>query len=573
MQRNPRDQLRTKAAPAGFNPASLLPGVADEEQMLEVIISHAVRSWVDSHPRSGIQQSDIAPPPQVFPFLPRRTQTLGLPILSLDEGSVAGNIAVIKAYCKFLGIDTEAISEERMLIIVADAFTILHLRSGQARRLYDRSKTPALDKMQGIQLWSALFHLQYFQNGTVANQSQISARVLCDKVGMKNLCSGNTDFHEADAFIKILFAALVDAILTPALGEQVSMDADGGGDTNADDPEQPFVDIPVDTVVSKARALLKNLLHGDAESVALRHGDEDKADLFFLQGREMLRDAAIYLELKDSVKKGDPGRLLVAAKFTVPRFAATGHHRYVSEVLEMLHQVRHELPPALATTMMSASLVNHSGRSDTWLPADLDIEHQVNELKNVFKVTASSDAVRNGHIGQIINILREQRLRWYHAVGISSRNSKHSERSTHRSIQLLSRHVIEQAVFQWTSGRRCQAYELNRGDDVRRRKKMNERSPKQAKGLATDFHVYGFARLVGGGGQAGMLSDWMSRRGRDMGKETEATSTNDATMAAQPDELEEADNLKDLLDDSYFPEVDVDALMGGFVMLEDEENM
>ncbi|CAD6930566.1 unnamed protein product [Tilletia controversa] len=102
---------------------------------------------------------------------------------------------------------------------------------------------------------------------------------------------------------------------------------------------------------------------------------------------------------------------------------------------------------------------------------------------------------------------------------------------------------------------------------------MNERSPKQAKGLATDFHVYGFARLVGGGGQAGMLSDWMSRRGRDMGKETEATSTNDATMAAQPDELEEADNLKDLLDDSYFPEVDVDALMGGFVMLEDEENM
>ncbi|CAD6953571.1 unnamed protein product, partial [Tilletia controversa] len=161
MQRNPRDQLRTKAAPAGFNPASLLPGVADEKQMLEVIISHAVRSWVDSHPRSGIQQSDIAPPPQVFPFLPRRTQTLGLPILSLDEGSVAGNIAVIKAYCKFLGIDTEAISEERMLIIVADAFTILHLRSGQARRLYDRSKTPALDKMQGIQLWSALFHLQY----------------------------------------------------------------------------------------------------------------------------------------------------------------------------------------------------------------------------------------------------------------------------------------------------------------------------------------------------------------------------------------------------------------------------
>ncbi|CAD6985801.1 unnamed protein product, partial [Tilletia controversa] len=213
MQRNPRDQLRTKAAPAGFNPASLLPGVADEKQMLEVIISHAVRSWVDSHPRSGIQQSDIAPPPQVFPFLPRRTQTLGLPILSLDEGSVAGNIAVIKAYCKFLGIDTEAISEERMLIIVADAFTILHLRSGQARRLYDRSKTPALDKMQGIQLWSALFHLQYtFQkyfldahSGTVANQSQISARVLCDKVGMKNLCSGNTDFHEADAFIKILF--------------------------------------------------------------------------------------------------------------------------------------------------------------------------------------------------------------------------------------------------------------------------------------------------------------------------------------------------------------------------------
>ncbi|CAD6950332.1 unnamed protein product [Tilletia controversa] len=375
MKRSLYDDARAKVKLDDIKLSQFFPGRAEEEHFLEVVVSHAIRAWVDLHDDSGVDTSKIRQPPQVLPFLPQRTQTMGLPVLNEDEGSVSGNIAVIYAYLKFLGIDDDARCGTHNLPVVADALTVGHVRSALARRVHDKSTNPKIDQLQFLQPMAAFFHLQYnFQKywidahaGTAQHQSKISARVLCDRVGMKNLCTGGTDFHDMDAFLKMLFAALVDAKVTPVLR------AAGHGES--------------------------------AETKALDHGDPEDADLLCLHTREMFRDTAIYLELRDAVKTGDPGRVMAASKFTVPRFAATGHHRYSSEVLDMLVQVRFELPPALVTTILCATLVNHAGKKDSWFAADLDIEHQVNELKNIFKVTGGSDAVARGHIGQIITPL------------------------------------------------------------------------------------------------------------------------------------------------------------------------
>ncbi|KAE8256236.1 hypothetical protein A4X13_0g2782 [Tilletia indica] len=553
MKRFLFDEARAKVKVDDIKLSELFAGRAEEEHLLEAVVSHAARTWTLLHEDSGVEATKLPQPPQILPFLPARTHTMGLPVLNEDEGSVAGNIAVIYAYLKFLGIDDDDRCGSHVLPVVADALTVSHLRSALARRVYDKSTKPNIDQLQFLQPMTAFFHLQYnFQRywldahaGTAHNQSKISARILCDRVGMKTLCTGGTDFHDMDAFLKMLFAALVDARVTPAL-RAAGHDTEGAG----------FGNLSCEELVDTIRRTLGPMLRGSAETTALDHGDPDNADLLFLQTCEMFRDTAIYLELRDAVKTGDPGRVLAVAKFTVPRFAATGHHRYSSEVLDMLVLARYELPPAMVTTMLCGTLINHAGKKDSWFAADLDIEHQVNELKNIFKVTSGNDAVTRGHIGQIITSLRRQRARWYRAVGVTSRDNKHTMRSMRKSVEILVRDFVDRKVFDWTSGRASKAYELHRGDEVRRRKLGGERNAKQAKGVATDFHTYGYARLSGT--EAVSFANWRARRFRDTGKGRDA-------MVLPTDGVDDLDTATTTI--TY----DIEDAMDDFVALIDDE--
>ncbi|KAL9932548.1 hypothetical protein V8E36_008665 [Tilletia maclaganii] len=540
--RSTRDELRAQPSSKELKPDLYLPGRPEEEHIAEVLLSHALRSWVEMNPGCGVKLPDVKQPPQVLPMLPVKTAMLGLPVLNLDEGSVAGNIAVVTEYMDFLGIRTEDFCGSHILPIVADAFTVSHLRSAMSRRALDASTTPKFDQLQFLQPWAALFHLQYafakaFLNahsGTSANQSPVSARILCNKIGLKGLCSGNCDFYKTDVYIKTLFAAMVDALLTPALRKRLNK------------PEgAQFTNLSVETLTRVGRTALSGFVCGSAESIALEHGGEDKADLLYLHGRAQLMDAALFIELRDSVKCGDLGRTLIAIKCILPRFAATGHNKYSLEVLETMHQIHTELSPAQVTTMLSSSISNHHGRRDSWLPADLDIEHQVKELKNAFRVTASTDVVKNGHLGQIISVLRNMRLRWYRALGISG-SGEHTARPIKRGVALLSRHLQQASVFEWKIGRSCKTFELHYGDDVKRRKEINDKSARQSKGLTTDSNEYGVGKLMP------MMSEWMARRTRD-------TSQVGAVLPPLEDE--------EIEDDWAFTDADIDALMGGFDML------
>jgi len=546
--RAPRDQLKILPATKQLSPDKYLPGRLEEEHMAQVMLAHALRAWVGLHPKSGIKISEIELPPQVLPLLPSNSQLLGLPVLNLDEGSVAGNIAVVEQYMKFLEINTEDFCREKVLPVVADAFTIAHLRSAMARRALDTSTSPSFDQMQFLQPWAALFHLQYtFQKafldahgGSVTHQSAVSARILCDKIGLKGLCSGNTDFHKVDVYIKTLFAAFIERILTPAIRIELKIPESTTDDATA------FAELDALTLAKIARAALQPFTQGSAETIALDHGEREQADLLYLHGRAMLMDALIYIELRDSVKSGDLGRTLIATKCALPKFAATGHTRYCQEVLELHHQIHSEMPPALVTTMLSASIVNHAGKTDTWLAADLDIEHQVRELKNAFRVTASSDVVRNGHIGQITTVLREMRMRWYRAFGVSSIGGEHTARPIDRGVATLAEHLKRSDVFTWKTSRLCKSFELSYGEEVQRRKASGDKNIRQPKNLTTDTNEYGMIKLQT------LMRDWMLRQSRDAGQ---------TKVALPPADADEGEA------EWHFTDEDIEALMGGFELL------
>ncbi|KAL9937461.1 hypothetical protein V8E36_003870 [Tilletia maclaganii] len=552
LRRAPQDDLQNHARAQELHPELYLPGRPEEQHMSEVVLSHALRSWV-AHHSTSIKASEVPAPPQVLPMLPAKTRLLGLPVLNLDEGTVAGNIEVVKTYMEFLGIRNELFCKEKIVPIVADAFTIAHLRSAMARRALDRSLEPNFDRLQFLQPWSALFHLQYAfikafldaHGGTVTHQSAVSARILWALLW----ASGNADFYRVDIFIKTFFAGAIEAILTPALRRHLEVQDDI---TDVD----AFAELDLETLRSVCRSSLSPILNGSSETVALAHGDLEHADLLYLHGRTALMDAAIFIELRDSVKVGDLGRTLIATKCALPLFAATGHTRYTQEVNEIHHQIQTELPPALVTTMLSASVVNHAGRKDSWLPANLDIEHQVKELKKSFRVTASADVVRNGHIGQIISALRQMRMRWYQASGISSIGGDHTSRSIARGFATLARHFRASSVFEWVPGRSCKSFELFHGEDVQRRKEAGDRNARQAKGVTTDSNEYGICKLTA------FMQDWMARRKRDR-------KGTDPILPPQATDADEHDEELDLF--AALTDAEIEELVTGFNVLPSDD--
>ncbi|KAL9938058.1 hypothetical protein V8E36_002681 [Tilletia maclaganii] len=128
--------------------------------MSEVLLSHALRTAVLGRPSLELDSGKRRPcAASSSAMLPAKTRLLGLPVLNnLDEGTVPGNIEVVKTYTEFLGIKNEPFCKDKIVPIAADAFTISHLRSAMVRRALDRSVEPHFDQ-----------------------QSAVSARILCDK--------------------------------------------------------------------------------------------------------------------------------------------------------------------------------------------------------------------------------------------------------------------------------------------------------------------------------------------------------------------------------------------------------
>ncbi|KAK0544916.1 hypothetical protein OC844_007417 [Tilletia horrida] len=238
-----------------------------------------------------------------------------------------------------------------------------------------------------------------------------------------------------------------------------------GGKKRTQHPADEFAKLEWDDLHAAATETITAMLTGDVITAAGAM-DAEHPDQVLGHSVALFRDLGVYIELRHAVKHGAPGRVMAMLRQALPRFQAGGHHRYVVECLEMLMSVRFELPPALKQVMLAATLVNHAGLPDSFLAADLDIEHMVHDLKHVFPVQGKAGGFdRQRRIGELLPLLRGCKAQLFRAFSISSLDTKHAQRDRSLTCGLLGADLEAYAVFeQQDKGRQSPVFEFQVGD-------------------------------------------------------------------------------------------------------------
>ncbi|KAL9939425.1 hypothetical protein V8E36_001242 [Tilletia maclaganii] len=436
--------------------------------------------------------------------------------------------------------------------------------------------------------------------GTSVQMDLLSVRRLSDRAGFSHLTTGTIDYHDADAFMHMYFSAISDVVISAALiqaghGSGATTEASSGQDadqsaaaepaepTGGEDPHQTltggnedeaaaedgvdvaagapvreetvampvggkrntrhppseFANVTWEDLRDAATKSLGALLAGDAAAAATLEGNRP-SDHIVGHSICLLRDLGVYIELRHAVKHGDPGRVMAGLRQALPRFQAGGHHRYVVECLEMMMGIRAELPAALKPVMLAATLINHSGKQDGFLAADLDIEHIVHDLKHVFPVSGKAGGLeRQRRIGELLPVLRGCKAQLFRSFSISSLDTKHGKRDRSLTCKLLASDLEAFAVFEaQPDGRQSPVFEF-----VKKSK---------AKHVSSDPVVSSLAALVGTSSKPGSIEAYFVRK---RGSRT----------AGIPSEVLEEGQAEDS-DLSLFFDTERD--MGGFVQLE-----
>ncbi|KAE8225832.1 hypothetical protein CF319_g1472 [Tilletia indica] len=293
-----------------------------------------------------------------------------------------------------------------------------------------------------------------------------------------------------------------------------------GGLRQSRHSENEFENLEWNDLLRIATEAITRLMRGNVAAQAGANESKGNTDQLYGHAIALFRDLAVYTELRHATKHGDPGRIMAMVRQCLPRFQYAGHHRYVSECLEMMFLLKHELPHALRTVMMGGTLVNHAGRPDTFIPADLDIEHIVNDCKNTFPVQAKAGgSTRQRKIGILLPTLRASRKRYDRAFRIASIDATHHTASNVLTSRLLSAEMEEYAVFErQTSGRASPVFEARR-------------LARRNKNIATDAFISGVEGLLGTSNKLGSIPQFIARRASGLEEEEEGTGTTSTDVA------------------------------------------
>ncbi|KAL9934889.1 hypothetical protein V8E36_005965 [Tilletia maclaganii] len=597
--RRQRDDARKGQPQLGQQPEEVLAGEEDDEQIFRSILSHARKAFLAHHDYIEFD-SDTTEPPQVWPLAIRKTHVLPLPVLDVDEGTVQGNIEVFKQYFNTMLKVPDQYWQDNVLFVAADAYTTEKIKQAQRLRRNDRSPLE-FDRLSAQQPVAACWHLMYaymrcvFLNhgGAKDRSSFISIRTMSERVGFRNLLSIPHNFHGGSRFLQLWFAAASVAIISDAL-RRVSDDTSGAehagtapaasskhgknlrpeemvcpsaGERPSQHPEKEFEAVDEDTFLRFSEDAIRGIIgYGAQEMLMEEEMNGRRKDDFTLQSRVMFLDIGLFIDLQQAISVGDPGRILVVIKQLIPRFQATGQHKYVAELLEILHVIRYELGPPLRAVMLASFVVNLHGKSTTFMPVDLVQENFVFDLKHTWPVGGTDKSVQyKSLIGSLFQTLSDLKMGFWRDFGIAAQNQTHSDKKRRATITALLRDFDRYAVFEWDpAGRDSGSFEVIKGDILRTKRAEAQRKNKSAKSLrqqaniAFDAFASGMLQLRGTSKGSGTFYKWRARRARAMGQ----------LQGYDVDDQEEPGDDQDV---DLHAHIGISSNMDGFQELENDE--
>ncbi|KAI0699730.1 hypothetical protein BC835DRAFT_1304423 [Cytidiella melzeri] len=152
------------------------------------------------------------------------------------------------------------------------------------------------------------------------------------------------------------------------------------------------------TKLSDLRSLLPNQLHDLAARIVDNYASTaalqlqkqlpvEEQDDVLMQGILFCRNLLNYIELDDSMKTGDVGRMEDLLPRLLFRFNGGSSSNYAIELLELLQGLQHEWPPELRSFILRYCwLANTTGQEGRFFAFDMLQEHNIRDIKHTFAV-------------------------------------------------------------------------------------------------------------------------------------------------------------------------------------------
>lgn len=290
----------------------------------------------------------LSPPPslELLPHGPEHiTKQWVLETLHLDESTYEGTDAIIQAYFRLLGLDSEEEMKktglDRVIVWVGDQLTVERERGLTNYRSEDRNGFERLDWLIVCFGWFHLLmtyansiHKQYF--GSSSGRGLRHAFVLLHRRGLQSVQIKGTFYHHLHEGIEHVAEARFQTAWHSLTQTKKLLDLH-------------------DKTPAELKALAEELVLKFASNDALEDHDslpEKQQDDHFRHSVMWNRDVLPYLMLNDAIKRGDIGMMEGLLPHMFFRFSGAGNHKYAVEILELLQGLHREWPESVKYSLI-----------------------------------------------------------------------------------------------------------------------------------------------------------------------------------------------------------------------------
>ena len=377
--------------------------------------------------------------PEIDILPPRKTVHRPLGPIPYDESSNAGNLAILENIFRGQYHLPDSIFQKRLYLVYGDQKTIRRLRTIKRRR---RESEMPFDRLQWILPVPALFHLKMNLLYMISkahfggqDRDQSSLYDAMNFWGRKRITRTKSEFHALEELVIHSYKARIVAFywrhmeLRSVLGSQQA----------EDELERALSSLGFSAFIDLLDYISSQYSHSG--NVDIAKDSELRSHILFL------RDAQTYLLLKYGIKHGDVGLIRRAVDRCIVYFHGSGQSNYANEML-YLQRLLVNSTPELRKAILSNSLVNLQGLSNTWFEIDRLVEFHNGNMKDLFYARRGSTinleqlfknyALSSAYITHLAEDI-------YRVFNIS-KNSKHTDKSAQKDIIAMAQRLSVASV-------------------------------------------------------------------------------------------------------------------------------
>ncbi|KAJ7235067.1 hypothetical protein C8J57DRAFT_1572916 [Mycena rebaudengoi] len=407
-----------------------------------------------------------------------------LPAMEIDENSIKGNIEVIEAINKELGLDEKDPNYVKYVKIIAgDQLTIARQRSILQLRLGHES---------GAQAWKHFVLMPGLFHAKIADCHGVLATHF-GKPGAGKRSPGSLGFHNTvmdrlpitltslppfrtcrDLIMVSLYARILHCLLL--VSETASLEEYAGQcdswamlSSHAEQIYDRFAN--ADIVQELRECRVPEERQRDAELAAKAKGAKKsadpnqpalkkehpphvrKGDMVFENALLFIRDALLTREFADAIKAGDSGRVVLVLKLFAFTYRGNGRTKYAHEMLHVLHNLVNVWSDDLRHVILHNWLLNPSGKINAFVEVDLVQEHLNLWIKRIYK--ADGDAHSWDWLALVspcVDVLRRLATSINEDLG-ARQGDKHTIPDLSKDIDSLMASLCEHEVYVLKEGR------------------------------------------------------------------------------------------------------------------------